>query len=391
MLQHSTSLVTGFRRKIILCRIRIRIFRLALAEFRSVKKTARVFRDIIRFKKQYAGEERFKKLVKSCGKYYWQMHLPGFPSKAFDNHVLGLINRFAPIRSFHNQLTILYLGITKKCPLSCKHCYAWAELNEEGELPVGEMKQIISTFQDRGLSQVCFLGGEPIMRFDDLLEMVRSIKPHTESWISTSGYKIDREKSDALKKAGLTGVAISLDHFDPLKHNDFRGSSHAYEWAVTATQNCTKSGLLTCWSICVTRDILSRENLIAYAELAASYQVNFIQLFEPMVAGRFSGMDVRIDNKGIRILEEFYLKMNTDTNYSHLPIVVYPSYHQRRMGCLAFGNRYLYIDPDGCLHPCPFCRSSKKLRIFSQDLGQLIEQAKDETCLFGKIHRLEEG
>jgi len=72
-----------------------------------------------------------------------------------------------------------------------------------------------------------------------------------------------------MKKAGLTGVAISLDHFDPQKHNEFRGSSHAYDWAVIATQNCTNSGLLTCWSLCVTRDVISPENLMAYADLAA--------------------------------------------------------------------------------------------------------------------------
>jgi len=93
-------------------------------------------------------------------------------------------------------------------------------------------------------------------------------------------------------------------------------------------------------------------------------------------------MDVKTDNQGIRILEEYYLKLNTDKRYRNLPIVVYPGYYQRRLGCLASGNRYLYIDPDGCLHPCPFCRSSKELRIFSQDIGQLIEQTKEEVCLF---------
>lgn len=355
---------------------------LALREYKSIEKAARVFRDLLRFRKQFAGEERFSKLVRSGGKYYWQMHLPGYPSEAFDNHILGGINRFLPVRSFHNQLAVLYMGLTKKCPLNCRHCYAWADLNEDGELSLIELKKIISTFQERGLSQVHFLGGEPMARFEDLLELIRSIRPVTESWISTSGFRIDREKSEALKKAGLTGVAISLDHYDPQKHNDFRGSSKAYDWAVNATQNCIKSGLLTCWSLCVTRDILSPENLMAYAELAASNHVNFIQLFEPMAAGRFDGLDVKIDIKGIRILEEFYLEMNTDKRYRHLPIVVYPGYHQRRLGCLASGNRYLYIDPDGCLHPCPFCRSSKNLRMFSQEISQLIRQAKEEVCLF---------
>jgi MoaA/NifB/PqqE/SkfB family radical SAM enzyme len=119
---------------------------------------------------------------------------------------------------------------------------------------------------------------------------------------------------------------------------------------------------------------------MAYAELAASYKVYYVQLFEPMAAGRFSGADVRIPDQGIRTLEEFYVNMNTDRLYKHLPIVIYPAYHQRRMGCLASGNHYLYIDPDGCMHPCPFCRSTSKIRIFSQELNQLIEHTKAEMC-----------
>jgi len=381
MPQHSTSMVTGIRQELIILRLKARILWLALAEFRSVRKTMKVFGDIFRFKNQFAGDARAKKLVKSSGIYYWQMHVPGFPSQAFDNHILGLINRFAPVTSFHNQLTILYLAITKQCPLNCKHCYAWEDLNKDGELPVSELKKIISTFQERGLSQVCFLGGEPMMRYEGLLELVRSIKPVSESWISTSGYMMDRERSDALKNAGLTGVSVSVDHFDPLKHNEFRGSRQAFDWAVSATENCTRSGLLTCWSVCVRHEFLNLENLMAYAELAASYRVNFVQFIEPMVSGRYIGMDVGIDDAGIRMLEEFYIKMNTDKKYRHLPIVVYPSYHQRRVGCLASGNRYLYIDSDGCMHPCPFCHSTEKIRIFSKDLDQLIAQTKDEVCL----------
>jgi MoaA/NifB/PqqE/SkfB family radical SAM enzyme len=382
MPETTDALITGISKRLVLRRINARILILAAREFRSVSKISKVLRELYRMKRQFAGGQQFTKLVRSGRKYHWQMHIPGYPSVAFDNNILGAFNRFIPVHSFHNQLTILFLGITKKCPLNCSHCYAWDDLNRDGAMPLSELKEIISVFQQRGLSQLHFCGGEPMTRFEDLLELIRSTKPCTETWIATSGYGIDREKSDALKKAGLTGVAISLDHYDPKKHNEFRGSSRAYEWAVTATQNCIDSGLLTCWSLCATGDFISQENLMAYAESAASSGVNFIQLLEPMASGHYSGQDVRLDDREIGMLEDFYLRVNHDSRYKHFPIAVYPSYHQRRMGCLAAGNRYLYIDPDGCLHPCPFCHSSKELRIFSQDIDTLIAQTQKESCLF---------
>ena len=347
-----------------------------------------MIRDIIDFKTKFSGKEHFKKLVKAGNRYYWQLYLPGFPSEAFDNHMLGLLNRFTPVNSFHNQLAVLFLGLTDKCPLNCRHCYSWVKSNDKKELPLDDLVEIISSFQERGLGNVVFLGGEPMTRFEDLLDIISSVKPVSETWISTSGFGLGDGHAEALKKAGLTGVEISLDHHEPQQHNDFRGNPDAYDWAMIATNNCSNAGLMTCWSFCVTREVASFENLMKYAELAASHKVNFIQLFEPMASGRFKGKDIKLDNHATDILEEFYIKMNTSRKYRHFPIVVYPGYHQRKMGCLAAGNRYLYIDTDGSMHPCPFCRSSRKIDIFSDNIETLIQELHQESCLIESAERL---
>jgi len=376
------TLVTGVKHKIVVYRLWFRILWLSLREYGSIKKAKKALTELKLLKKQFVGNNKLTKMVKLGNRYYWDMHIPGYPSEIFDNHFRGAINRIIPVKSSHNRLVVLFFGITKSCPLRCQHCYNWFELNQDEKLTLPDLKNIVSTFQEKGVSQVHFLGGEPMARFDDLLSLVRMVNGKSEVWFSTSGYRLDPERALALRDMGLTGVAISVDHFNAANHNAFRGHKDAYDWGMNATENCYKAGLLICWSICVTNDFISFDNLLTYTKLAAAHHVNFIQIFEPMAVGRFNDKDVKIDEPGLKVLEEYFIRLNTDPAYKHLPIVIYTGYHQRRVGCLGAGNRFLYVDGNGDLHPCPFCRSSKNLEVLSHPYESLIKSVSEEQCKY---------
>jgi MoaA/NifB/PqqE/SkfB family radical SAM enzyme len=183
-----------------------------------------------------------------------------------------------------------------------------------------------------------------------------------------------------LKKAGLTGAAISLDHFEPELHNEFRGHPKAYDWAISATENCRKAGLITCWSACVTREFISRENLFQYTLAAKKNNVTYVQLFEPMPSGRYAGQDVTLNPVQIKILEDFYTEMNTSPKYRDFPLLVYLGVYQRRIGCLGSGNRYVYVDTDGNIQSCPFCRVSDKMNVNEHPVGELLQWIMNEGC-----------
>jgi MoaA/NifB/PqqE/SkfB family radical SAM enzyme len=374
--------VTGLANKVIVGRIWFRILRLALREYRSPGSLRRAMAGLRELKVKFAGTSSFSKIIRSQGKYYWHMHLPGFPSELFDRHFLGALNRFAPVRSPANRLTILYFGLTKKCPLKCRHCYDWPDLNREETLSLADLQQIGATFQENGVSQIHFLGGEPMARFADLLSLVKAFSPRSEVWFSTSGYRLDAGKALELRDAGLTGVAISIDHFDPDRHNEIRGHPEAFRWAMQATESCTAAGLLTCWSLVVSKEFVTRQNLMTYAEAAARNRVNFIQIFEPMAVGRFQGQDIKIDEHGIKVLEGFFLEMNRNPRYKNYPVVVYTGYHQRRIGCMGRADRFLYVDNDGNLHPCPFCRSEQKTGILHGSFEECLNTVKQEKCRY---------
>ena len=373
------NIISGIRAKVINSISDLFYLCFAAKEYRSFRKAFTVMKELFFLKREIAGH-KIRKIVKANGRYQWNMHLPGFPSEALTKHVLGEMNRICKVRSFGNRLSILFIGITKKCPLQCLHCYEWDALNQKDTLSLEDLKKIIWSFQETGVSHIQLGGGEPMTRFEDMVELIKDIKPGADIWISTCGFNLSAERAVTLKKAGLNGAAISLDHFEPGIHNAFRGNPKAFDWAISATENCQKAGLITCWSICVTREFISRENLFQYALAAKKNNVTYVQLFEPMPSGRYAGQDVALNPTQIKILEDFYTEMNTSPKYRDLPLLVYLGVYQRRIGCLGSGNRYVYVDTDGNIQSCPFCRVSDKMNVNEHPVGELLQWIMNEGC-----------
>jgi hypothetical protein len=62
-----------------------------------------------------------------------------------------------------------------------------------------------------------------------------------------------------------------------------------------------------------------------------------------------------------------------------MPIVMFPGYHQKRIGCTAAGFKFLYIDTDGYMSSCPFCRN-QKTHILDSEHESNIDKMKVEGC-----------
>lgn len=372
--------VTGFRKDLIEKISAVWFYLVALNEYRSLKKTYHTMRSLNRLKLQVAGQEQIRRMVKMNGKYYWNMHLPGFPGKALNAHLRGEMNRIEPIRSDYNRLSILFLTVTKRCQLACKHCYAWNELSNTDTLPIERMIEIGEAFIRSGVSHIHLGGGEPMMRYPEMLQLINRLHKDADIWMATNGFDLSEAHAHELKRAGLKGVAISVDHFDADLHNSFRGHPESFKRAMQSTINCQTAGLVTCWSLCVRREFLSLENLFRYAELARMMKVTWIQLFEAMPSGRYAGKDVILTTDEKKIIERFYYEINSSSKYNDYPMVEYIGIYQQKIGCLGAGNRYVYVDTDGNLQPCPFCLTKEKISVDTEDIEGCLGKVLKEGC-----------
>jgi MoaA/NifB/PqqE/SkfB family radical SAM enzyme len=373
------EIISGRKRIWIRLRIRSRITWIIFRNYRSVTKSMRLLSSLLSLRQSALGESKVAKYARVDGRIYMGLYTPGFPSMAFDAFILGELNRILPLDRPVNRFTCVLLSITKKCPLRCEHCSEWETLNGEEKLSLADLKSVVAGFQQPGTGQFHFSGGEPLRRMDDLCELLRSVDRKTECWVLTSGYDLDAESAARLKSAGLTGVVISLDHYIPGMHNRFRGSGKSFERAVDATRNAIDAGLVTAISLCATNTFVNAENLHAYAEMARKLGVSYIQILEPRAVGHYRGREVELTRDKEQLLEDFFTRMNHDKAFAGYPVVLYHGYYQRRIGCFSAGSRHVYMDAEGNLMDCPFCRNTGG-NVLYHDLENSIRELKEKGC-----------
>ncbi len=316
-------------------------------------------------------------IFKKDSRYFSRLHIPGWPSKAFNR----LIDNEAKINinGEYIGLQFIIIAISSCCPLNCEHCYEWNRLNGKELLNISQLKLLIKKFQDIGVCQIHLSGGEPLTRFDDLVELLKCKDEGTDFWLLTSGYNLNKEMIETLKKVGLTGISISLDHWDSHHHNKFRGNKQSYNWVINAAKNIVANQMPLCLSLCATKEFVSQVNLEKYYILASKLKANFIQILEPRNIGHYHGQNVDLDEIQLKILDEFYLKMNSKIIGKSQPVIVYAGYHQRRNGCFGGGLKHLYVDSLGNMHSCPFCQGSVG-NCLEEPIADLIKKLRKTGC-----------
>jgi MoaA/NifB/PqqE/SkfB family radical SAM enzyme len=350
--------------------ISLKIFKNPFIAFKKVKDL-RQLRDI------YRNQNVLTRYAKAGERYFVSFNTPGWPSKAFNRFIAHQLNRSKQLEQ--PTLHTLVFAITKKCGFKCEHCCEWINLNKPETLLKEDLQLIVTRFHQLGIAQVQLSGGEPLNRLNDIYYLLDNAPKGIDFWLYSTGYKLTPEKARQLKKHGLTGLTISLDHHLEDKHDAFRGMKGAFTKALQAVQFARDAGLIVCFSLCATKDFISKENLIRYAELAKECGVSFIQILEPKAVGHYAGQDVLLSDHHQNILEQFFEMMNYHPNYSSYPVVTYHGYYSRRMGCSGSGKDYLYVDTDGDVHNCPFCQR-KLFSALDDSLIDRIAAMKTKGC-----------
>ncbi|MDH5609765.1 MAG: radical SAM protein, partial [Cyclobacteriaceae bacterium] len=294
-MRNNPSIVYGLKARYYMLRLWLQIAMLAVKRTASAGQAFDLVKKINEMKNKLVDRRPIRKLVKADGKVFWNLNAPAWPSPAFDQYFLFTIDRLLAKKEVEGErVRFAMIAITKKCPLSCEHCFEWDEINKKEVLDLDTLKKIVAKYQRLGAAQFLLGGGEPLSRFHDLVELIKTAAPTSAFWITTSGFNITEQKARLLKQAGLSGMAISLDHFDKTKHNIFRGHSASYDFVKKAVEACHKTGLALSLSVCTTRNFVTMDNLMDYARLARDWGIGFIQLLEPRAVGRYKNQDVEL-------------------------------------------------------------------------------------------------
>lgn len=124
----------------------------------------------------------------------------------------------------------LRISVTDRCNFACLFCMpekdkiSW--IPKEEILEFGEIERITRVLASLGIEKIRITGGEPLLR-RDLEQLVRElalIKGVHSIDMTTNGWYLE-QKAEALRKAGLRGVTVSLhslhaDRFAKISGND---------------------------------------------------------------------------------------------------------------------------------------------------------------------------
>ncbi len=374
-----SKIIHGVLAKWINFRLVISILHLTMIHCKHPLKAIKNWRKITERRKKVRGFNKISRYVKSNGRYFWAEQIPGFPSKQFNEFIIGELVRCKPGDGSHSQLTTVVFSITGRCGLKCLHCFEWNYLNDKEHLTMEALQAILEKLGDTGLTHIQFGGGEPLARFNDLLTLVEKAQSSMDGWILTSGFGLTKEKAMRLRRAGLTGANISLDHWQPDAHNAFRNHQKSYHWVNQAVKNCLEAGIIVSLALCATREFVTKDNLDRYLDLAKKWGVGFVRILEPLNAGRFKDKDIKLGKPHLELLKNVYLASYSEKRYRDHPIIMYPGFTQRQLGCMGAGNRYFYIDSKGDIHACPFCHGAVGNAIHDS-LDDAIGKLKAKGC-----------
>jgi MoaA/NifB/PqqE/SkfB family radical SAM enzyme len=348
--------VKGPEKTLVWWAIKLRIFYFACVILRSPSKIRKTYKSMLQLRSNVWGGD-LKKLYKSGNKYYFNQYTPGWPSRAYDELIKSELRRKADPVNQKEQLSFVFLAITRKCPMRCEHCFEWDNLNQPESFTREDLISTIDLCQNQGVLQIHFSGGEPMVRIKELIGLIRHASKKSECWVLSSGFNVTDENARLLKNAGCTGMVISIDHYIPELHDLFRGKQGSFNMAVSALRSAREAGLLTSISVCATRAFLDGGHLLPFIHFAREQGVQYIQVLEPRSVGHYEGKNVLLENKHISLLEDSFQMINHDPQYTSFPTLLYHGYHQRRVGCFS-GSRSIYIDSAGDVHACPFCHTS---------------------------------
>jgi Fe-coproporphyrin III synthase len=116
----------------------------------------------------------------------------------------------------------IFLYITEKCQLRCKHCYMGDRLYHPQEMDFNEIVKILKYFKVLGHYKLYLLGGEPSLH-PKIKEIVLSANEIGYEVVLTSNGQFDSKMLQKFNPKTVHSFSFSLDSCDEAVHDQIRG------------------------------------------------------------------------------------------------------------------------------------------------------------------------
>lgn len=149
---------------------------------------------------------------------------------------------------------VVIWNLTRRCNLTCKHCYALAvDKDFPGELSTEQTFDVLDQLKAARVPALILSGGEPLLRTDihDIAARAKSMGFYTA--LSTNGTLIGEDDMRAIEDIGYDYIGISIDGLRET-HDKFRRLDGAFEASMKAIRMCVERDLKVGLRFTMTQD-----------------------------------------------------------------------------------------------------------------------------------------
>ncbi len=263
----------------------------------------------------------------------------------------------------------LCLHICHDCNLRCKYCFASTgsfgghRTMMDAETGKKAIDFVIEKSKGRRNLEIDFFGGEPLMNFDVVKEIVEYARQREKEagknfrfTLTTNAVLLNEENKKYINE-NMHNVVLSID--GRKETNDRMrprvDGSGTYDSIISKIKDMAESRNQDNYYV---RGTFTRENLDFSKDVIHLANEGFKQIsVEPVVAAKGSGYDIREEDLCALFIEyeklaKEYVDRN-DFNFFHFmvdlsqgPCVI------KRLGGCGSGHEYLAVTPEGDLYPC---------------------------------------
>ena len=285
----------------------------------------------------------------------WKLHLyvPGYPGPAFFHTIQAKLLTEPP-----GPISAVY-SMTKACRYRCPHCYQ--RKDRGADLEEARLCNTARELVDRGVAFFDIEGGEPFMRYQRLLTLIRALDERTEIWVNTTGDGATRERLAELREAGVAGLFISVHSPDAAVHDAFCNVEGAFDKACRCAREARKAGLAVAFNSVLGEEELRRGKLPELMALADGLDCHFIQLIHPKPSGGWLGRkeEMQEDEEILGQVREAHLHYNSSASPYVTALAAQAFEEQAQvLGCTAGAIDRFYVNANGELQPCEFLNIS---------------------------------
>jgi len=249
----------------------------------------------------------------------------------------------------------LLAELTHRCPLGCPYCSNPLQLEQRAdELDAATWRRVLVEAAALGVLQVHLSGGEPASR-RDLVEIVGACAAAgLYSNLITSGIGLTEARVEALAKAGLDHVQLSIQDCEEASADRIAGYSGAYARKRKAAEWVTGSGLPLTINAVIHRANIARVTQIVEAAVelgARRVEIAHTQYYGWALANRSGLMPTPEEAASAwAAVEAMRARLEGAIVIDH----VAPDYHAHTpKPCMGgWGRKTLNVSPSGKVLPC---------------------------------------